>query len=271
MYIDVVFSPYELPSRDDIRDKTVVVIDVLRATSTVAYALCGYRENFADESLNFVNEIFGCSKIIPVETIDEAKLLATKHNKSDILLAGERFCLKPEGFDLGNSPDDYTVDKVKDKTIIFSTTNGTRALKMAEHADFITTAAFVNAKACAKEVFKAGNDVIVLCAGRSNKTTKEDSACAGLIVELLIKHCEENSVDYDLYDSADIALKFFNYYKYDILGLLRSAEAGRNLIQVNLEKDMTDCAEIDLLPIATEYKNGCITQLLQCKHTKYDN
>ncbi|MDD3012117.1 MAG: 2-phosphosulfolactate phosphatase [Candidatus Gastranaerophilales bacterium] len=240
MYIDTVFTPLELVSRGDISDKTVVVIDVLRATTTIAYALSW------------------CSRIIPVETIEEALSLFQTFDKNETLLAGERFCLKPEGFDLGNSPGDFTQDKILGKTIIFSTTNGTRTLKLAQSAKLVTTAAFVNASACASKVFKAKNDVIILCAGRSNKATKEDSACAGLIIELLIEKCVEDNVDFELSDAADISVKYFNYYKDDIAALLESAEAGKNLIEVNLEKDIKDCSLIDTLPIATEYKDGFI-------------
>jgi len=252
MYIDTVFSPYEMESRGDISNKTVAVIDVLRATSTIVYALWGYRET------NNIDKLMGCSCVIPVEKIEEAVALSKNYKREEILLTGERFCLKPEGFDLGNSPSDYTPERVQNKTIIFTTTNGTRALKLAEKARFVTTASFVNASACADKVFEKRNDVIVLCAGRSNKTTKEDSACAGLIVKLLIDLCQENSVDYELSDAADISLKYFDHYKHDLFSLLKSAEAGKNLVEVDLEKDINDCCIIDFLSIATQYKDGVI-------------
>jgi 2-phosphosulfolactate phosphatase len=240
MYIDTVFTQPELASRGDISNKTVIVIDVLRATTTIAYAL------------------LSCSRVIPVETLEEALALSKKYDKKDILLTGERFCLKPEGFDLGNSPDEYTPDKIQGKTIIFSTTNGTRALKLARNAKFVTTAAFVNAKASIDKVFEEGNDTLILCAGRSDKITKEDSACAGLIVKLLTKKCVENNVEFELSDASDIALTYFNRYENDIPALLKSAEAGRNLVQVNLEKDIKSCSQVNILPIATRYKDGII-------------
>jgi 2-phosphosulfolactate phosphatase len=251
MYIDTVFSPKELESRGDISNKTVVVIDVLRATTTIIYALWGYN--------NKSNMFTGCSKIIPVETIEEARDLYKKYDQNEVLLAGERFCLKPEGFDLGNSPADYASDKIQNKIIIFSTTNGTKALKLAQNARFITTAAFVNAVSCMERIFKEKNDVILLCAGRSGKTTKEDTACAGLIVKLLSNKCFETKITADLSDAADIALKYYEQCKNNILSMLRSAEAGQNLIDVNLERDLSDCCKINHIPIYTEYKNGCIT------------
>ncbi|OGI00030.1 MAG: hypothetical protein A2104_03715 [Candidatus Melainabacteria bacterium GWF2_32_7] len=252
MFIDVIFSPYELASRGNISEKSVIVVDVLRATSTIAYALWGYR-------VNGMEEIQGCSKIIPVETIEEAKKIAEKFPGEEILLAGERHCIKPEDFDLGNSPSEYTQDKVQGKTIIFTTTNGTMALKLSQSAKFITTGAFVNTTACVDRVFQEKNDVLILCAGRSNKTTKEDTACAGLIAKQLIKRCEENDQEYELSDAADIAIKFFDHYKSNIQELFRTSEAGKNLIEVNLDKDLRDCSLIDLLSITTEFKNGYIT------------
>jgi len=250
MYIDVVFTPGELPSRD-ISGKTAVVIDVLRATSTIIYAFWGYKKNN-------IQEIQGCSKIIPVETLEEARNLKKQFDPNKVLITGERFCIKPDDFDLGNSPDEYLPEKVKGKTIIFSTTNGTRALKTAEKngAKYITTASFVNATACANDVINQKNDIVILCAGRSNKTTKEDSACAGLLVELIFKRCIDNRLKFKLSDSADIAVKFFNYYREDIYGLLKSSEAGQNLIDVKLGKDLYDCCIIDLLPIQTLFNNG---------------
>ncbi|EKE04100.1 MAG: hypothetical protein ACD_20C00107G0010 [uncultured bacterium] len=248
MYIDVVFNPYELSSRGDISEKSVIVIDVLRATSTIVYAFWGYRVNGMDGLL-------GCSKIIPVETIEEARKFAGE----EVLLAGERNCLKPEGFDLGNSPSEYTPDKIQGNTIIFTTTNGTRALKLAKNAKFVTTGSFINATACIDKTFKKQNDVLILCAGRSNKTTKEDTACAGLIAGQLVKRCQENDMESDLSDAADIAIKFFNHYKPNIQELFRTSEAGRHLMDVNLGKDLKDCSLIDLLAVTTEFKNGYIT------------
>ena len=208
MYIDVVFSPYELASRGDITDKSVIVIDVLRATTTIVYALWGYRKNDIDQ-------VLGCSKIIPVETLEQAEKLAENFDRKEILLAGERYCLKPEGFDMGNSPCEYIPEKVQGRTVIFSTTNGTKALKLAQNSKFVTTAAFVNVTSCVNKVFKEQNDVLILCAGRSNKTTKEDTACAGLIVELLSKVCNENQQDYELSDAADIGYIINNFDKKD--------------------------------------------------------
>lgn len=249
MYIDVVLSPEEFKTRGDISNKTVVVIDLLRATTTIAYALWGYNSDKLD----------GCQKVIPVETIEEAKELYKQFDKNEVLLTGERFCLKPDGFDLGNSPSDYVLNKIQNKTIIFSTTNGTKALKMAKDAKFITTASFVNAYACVDRTIKENNDVIFLCAGRSGKATKEDTACAGLMVKLLIDNCNKNGIKIDLYDTADIALKYYEYNQNDLLSMLKTAEAGQNLIDVNLEKDLSDCCKINSIPIYTEYKNGCIT------------
>lgn len=251
MYIDIIFSPYELASRGNISNKSVIVIDVLRATSTIAYAFSGYKKNRN-------NEISGCSRIIPVETIEEVRELAKSYNKDEILTAGERDCIKPAGFDLGNSPDEYTTEKIFGKTIIFSTTNGTRALKLSQNAKFITTASFVNAGACANYVYKSQNDILILCAGRSSKTAAEDVACAGLITKMLAKKCHENNQTYDLSDAADISIKFINYYSRDIQTLLEKTEAGKNLIEVNLAKDISDCGKIDILPIITEYKDGFI-------------
>ena len=254
MYIDVVFSPLELGSRGDIKEKSIAVIDALRATTTISFALWGY------DNKSITPE--GCLGVIPVESVDDAFKMFKNFEKKDVLLAGERFCLKPEGFNLGNSPDEYTLSNIKDKTIIFSTTNGTRALKKAEKAKFVTTASFVNAESCANVLFRKNNDIIILCAGRSEKTTIEDSACAGLIVEILAKKCQDESVNYLLSDSAMIAKDFYNSHKSSIHELLLKSEAGKNLIEVNLQKDIAVCSKINVIPMATEYRDGIIKSFL---------
>ena len=250
MYIDVVFSPLELSSRRDLTEKSVAVIDALRATTTISFALWGYDNKSGKPE--------GCTGVIPVESIDEAFDEYKKHKKETVLLAGERFCLKPEGFDFGNSPDEHTIDNIKDKMIIFSTTNGTKALKKAAKANFITTASFVNADSCAKALLHKKNNIIVLCAGRSEKTTIEDTACAGLMVDILIKKCQNESINFLMSDSATIAKDFYNSNKGNIYDLLLSSEAGKNLIEVNLKKDIAVCSKINTIPMATEYIDGTI-------------
>jgi 2-phosphosulfolactate phosphatase len=253
MYIDVVFNPYEFKSRDPI-GKSITVIDVLRATTSIAYAFWGYRGS-DDKTPQ------GANKIIPVETLDEALELHGKINGDDILLTGERFCLKPKDFDLGNSPNTYLQNIVQGKTLIYTTTNGTRALKLSEGAKFITTSSFVNASKSAQVLFEQGNDVIVFCAGRSNKTTIEDSSCAGLIVSLLVDMCKKDNIPFELSDGADIAMTYYQQNKDNLLFLLQKAEAGQNLIEVGLEQDIEDCVKVDFLPFATKFENGTITLL----------
>ena len=233
MYIDVVFNPCEFQSRDP-RGKSIAVIDVLRATTTIMYAFWGYRDNFSAELL-------GCEKIIPVETIEEAIELSHSYSKDEVVLTGERFCLKPKEFDIGNSPNTYNPELLASKTIVYTTTNGTRALQQAKQAVFVTTSAFVNATKSAEALFENKNDVIILCAGRSNKTTIEDSLCAGLLVSLLVDICTSNNVEYKISDSADIAMSYYQNNKDDIKGLLLKSEAGQNLVEVGLEADIDDC------------------------------
>ncbi|MDD3420485.1 MAG: 2-phosphosulfolactate phosphatase [Candidatus Gastranaerophilales bacterium] len=251
MYIDVVFNPCEFQSRDP-RGKSIAVIDVLRATTSIMYAFWGYRDNFSAELL-------GCEKIIPVETIEEAIELSHSYANGEAVLTGERFCLKPKEFDIGNSPNTYTPELLSGKTIVYTTTNGTRALQQARQGIFVTTSAFVNATKSAEVLFEKKNDVIILCAGRSNKTTIEDSLCAGLMVSLLVGICASNNIEYKISDSADIAMSYYQNNKEDIKGLLLKSEAGQNLLEVGLEADIEDCTKVDYLPFATKFEDGVLT------------
>jgi 2-phosphosulfolactate phosphatase len=142
--------------------KTVVVIDSLRATSTMLAAF----EN-------------GCAGFIPVASIEEARELADNLKDPNILLGGERHARTLEGFHVGNSPRDYSPAKVWRKTIIMTTTNGTRALVAARKAEELFIGAFLNLSAVCHRLTESGRDVIIACSGEKNLFCIEDVVCGG--------------------------------------------------------------------------------------------
>ena len=148
---------------------TAVVIDVLRATTTIVYALEA-----------------GAKEVIPCREIEEALALAEKYPREEILLGGERQGKPIADFDLGNSPEEYLSYEVEGKTIIFTTTNGTQAMSHARDAKQIFLAAFVNVSAVVQKLLGA-DEVHILCAGTDGEFSEDDILLAGLIVERLQK------------------------------------------------------------------------------------
>ncbi len=177
MKIDIILSPTELPAlaRRDLRNAACVVFDVLRATSTFVTAL--HR---------------GANAIVPVAEIAEA--LARRQNSPDILLGGERDGVKIRGaqtgsidFDFGNSPREYTPEKVRGQTIVSTTTNGTRALRACAGAQTVLAAAFLNLTATAKFVQQLRpTEVLLVCAGTRENIAQEDVLAAGALAEMLL-------------------------------------------------------------------------------------
>jgi 2-phosphosulfolactate phosphatase len=169
MTVDVVFTPTLLNAKE-LRGRTAVVIDVFRATTTILTAL----EN-------------GAAAVIPFDDAKKARAFAARQPSGELLLCGEQKTRKIKGFDLGNSPLEFTTDIVRDKTIALCTTNGTKALIAATSAAEVLVGCVRNYRAAAKRILKSGRDVTLVCSGSAGKVSGEDSLCAGLIVHALMK------------------------------------------------------------------------------------
>lgn len=161
--LNVHLLPY-LVAECELADATVVVIDVLRATTTITYALAA-----------------GAAQVIPCLEIEDARRAATKFPRGDALLGGERGGVKIEGFDLGNSPDEYTPEVVKGRSVVFTTTNGTRAMMRCRQAKRVLIGSFVNLTAVSESIHGEEN-VHLVCAGTEGHVSFEDSFLAGWIV-----------------------------------------------------------------------------------------
>jgi 2-phosphosulfolactate phosphatase len=223
--LDVYLLP-TLAEPVELSGQTVVVIDVLRATTTIAHALAA-----------------GATQVIPCLEIDEArKLAANLHN--NIVLGGERGGLPIAGFDLGNSPAEYTPERVAGKTVVFTTTNGTRAMQRCRHASRVLIGGFVNFSAICRELSGTA-EIALVCAGTDGHVTREDTLLAGAIVDDLFR-----TKDYELNDQADIAADAWRTAVRVMtdrpLGLmLRDSRGGRNLIETGQENDIDLAAQMD--------------------------
>ena len=237
MRLEVFFTPEELAGAD-IRDHVAVVIDVLRATSVMAQAVAS-----------------GARAIYPAGTIEEAVRLGQNLDRSELILCGERGGLRIEGFDLGNSPLEFTPDAVADRMLVMSTTNGTPTMIAALPARRTIAASFLNLGAAATAV--AGEvAVTVICAGRERRFALEDAVCAGMFVERVT----QGRSDYDLNDAAMAALALAKRFGGDLDAMMRDTAAGRQLIDIGHDHDVVYCAGVDQLDVVPRLEDRRITR-----------
>jgi len=226
--VDVVYLPSELESHQ-VRDRAVVAFDVLRATTTIVTALAA-----------------GANEVRIFASLDAASVAASTYG-SPRLLCGERKCLAPPGFDLGNSPREFTSDRVSGKTIFLSTTNGTRAIVAARDAPRLFAAALVNALATAQMLVSLGLDVTLLCAGTDSQVAPEDIIGAGAVIDRLFQRTQ-----LELGCHAGDALRLFKDSQSNLVEVLRKTQGGRNIIAAGLYQDIESAARLDALSIAVE-------------------
>ena len=238
MRIENLFTPSEI-NESLVKGRTVVVIDVLRACTTVAFAMDG-----------------GCERIIPVASVEAATNLVQSLDKKVTLLGGEREGKRIDGFDLGNSPLEYSADVVKGKTVILATTNGTKAISMSQGAEEILIGSFVNMSSVVDRIGKAQNDrLTIVCAGESDRFALEDAVCAGMLIERL-----SDGRDLELSDGAHAARLLYRMNEQSILSLLKNCEHGRYLDGLGFEKDLEICSAVDSLKILPIVKEGRINK-----------
>lgn len=218
----------------ELADHTIVVVDILRATTTVVHALAA-----------------GAREVVPLLEIADAQARKA-HLGSQALLGGERGGKRIEGFDFGNSPAEFTSDRLAGKTLLFTTTNGTRALAHAQQGKRVLLGAFVNLSAICRDLADA-EEIDILCAGTDQEVTREDVLFAGAVTTEL---CAANS--YECNDQAEIAADAWRSAAQQmtagspLAALLRGSQGARNLIEIGQERDIEICATVDkfdLVPV----------------------
>ena len=237
-----VLNVYALPglvSEEELAGGTAVVVDVLRATTTITYALAA-----------------GAREVIACTEVEEARRIASHLPADQVLLGGEREGRPIDGFDLGNSPGEYTPEKVAGRTIVFTTSHGTRALARVRSAQQVFLGAFVNAQALCQRL--AGEPSIhIVCAGTRGQISRDDVLAAGLLVERL----QRSSGDaYRLNAQAITARENWRYsfavpFAVDaepipierLVAELRQSLAGQHLIGFGYEEDIVAAAQVDRL------------------------
>ncbi len=234
MKIDVI--PYASAIRPDlIKNRNVVVIDVLRASSVMVTALAN-----------------GANAFIPVSTVEEARQKAVKLHDEDILLCGERDTKTIDGFHLGNSPQTYTRSKVEGKTLIFTTSNGTQALNQLQEAAEVFIGSFLNMKTLVHR-FLEMDDVVLVCSGTNNNFSMDDAMCAALFINEIM-----NMKAVLLSDLSITLLKAFQKDNGNLSLLLKDCYHSNLLKQNGFGDDVDYCLQKNILNIVPEMKNGRI-------------
>jgi 2-phosphosulfolactate phosphatase len=239
MKLDVLFSPVQV---DELffTGKTTVVIDVLRASSTIITALAN-----------------GAKEMVPVGTIEFAVKVSGGIFGGQTLLGGERNTKKIEGFALGNSPSEYTTEIVNGKAIVFFSTNGSRAIVKAKYSANLFVCSFNNLKTLAKHLRKLNEDVIILCAGNNNFFSLEDSVCAGMLISELMTGTKKA----ELTDASTSALALFKSFGKNIFKMLSETDHGQLLITNGFEEDLKTCAELDSTDVIPFYSGNVLKVL----------
>jgi 2-phosphosulfolactate phosphatase len=252
MKINVLFSPISV---DELyfTGKTTVVIDILRATTTIISALGN-----------------GAKEIIPVATVEFAVKVSGGMFGGQTLLGGERNTKKIEGFALGNSPLEYSEDIISGKSIILYTTNGTKAVVKAKFSGELFIGAFSNISALAEHLVKLNKDVEILCAGRLNNFSMEDTVCAGKLINEIVKLNDDTI----LTDSAIASVSLNKSFGKSLLKMLKETEHGRLLIENGFEDDLKFCSKLnttDSIPYFTGNVLKLITNNKDISSSEHEN
>jgi len=237
MDINIIVSAVDI--RDEvIKDKNVVIIDVLRATSVIVTALANKAE---------------C--IIPMESIEEARSYCSDNELNNLVLCGERGAEIIEGFHFGNSPLCYTREHVEGKIIVQTTSNGTRAIKACGLGNRVYIASFLNAEAIVNQLLYDDTDLVIVCSGTNNQYSLDDAVCAGMIISLIEQKVNVSMTDMcwavkELYERNSDCLYSF---------LSRTCSHFKLLQQIGFEQDLHYCLQKNIYKIIPIYSEGRIS------------
>jgi len=231
--VEVIFSPLNFSTCFENKNCTVVVIDVFRATS----AICAAFES-------------GIKNLIPVDTIEKAK----KYQQDGFIVGAERNAEIVDGFDFGNSPLAFKNGKYKDKTIVLTTTNGTRAIEVAKGASHVVIGAFTNFTALCKYIEQQDKDVLLLCAGWKDQFNLEDTLFAGAVAQQISKNLRFRNLS----DSSIASISMYTSVKNDMYSFLGESSHRKRLSRLNMEEDIIYCLTFDQSAIVPILQDGCI-------------
>ena len=219
MNIDVAFTPAEV---QNIATKVCIVVDVIRSTSTLSVIMSRHP-----------------ARVLITPTVQKAVKFASQQS-SQPLLCGEREGLPPKGFDFGNSPREFVDADLRGKIVVFTSSNGARAIADVSLSPHVFLGSFLNGSAIAEaalaKAYRDRFDVLVVCAGREEKFAIDDSYCAGYLISLLLGRIPAEQ-SFVLGDGGQAALAIFGYFR-DPRKLLEGSGAGQAVLKIGLGEDI---------------------------------
>lgn len=238
-YIDVFFSVHSF-QEEDLRGKSAVIIDILRASSSIITGMSN-----------------GAKKIIPVGDMNDAMKIATTMDQKDYLLCGEKNGSKVEGYHLGNSPLEYTPEKISGKTLIFSSTNGTKAIKKAALANEIYIGGFLNQQSILNALKQHDDEIVLICSGWQGRLSFEDILFAGA----LIHEITGGQLPAGAKDGTKVAFGLFEKFGDDLTGHVRNSDHARRLAKIVPTDDVEFCCTVNKFDVLPGMKDGILTDL----------
>ncbi len=235
--IDVFFSLNSF-TEIELREKTSVVIDVLRASSSIVTALMN-----------------GADAIIPVADMGEASKIAMNVDSENYLLCGEKDGVMIDGYDLGNSPFEYTKEVVANKKLIFNTTNGTKAIKKTFGSSNVCVAAFLNVSAVVEFLKTQDTDIVLVCAGWKGRLAFEDILLAGNIIYKL----SDGKLPEKARDGVRVAFTLYDTYKDNIAAIIHQSNHAERLKTLIGTDDIEYCCQTDITDVLPYLNEGMIT------------
>jgi 2-phosphosulfolactate phosphatase len=229
--LELFITPTEL--RDSLSGKVAAVIDVLRATTTIIEAMAN-----------------GARSVHPTVSVEDAVDLANRLGRADVVLSGERHARPIEGFDLGNSPREFTAEAVSGKIVVMTTTNGTPALEAASAAEQCVVAAYANLQAVAERIAQTDQPIAIICAGRSNAFSLDDVLCAGALIRAIRARRSGTLV---LNDAAIAARALEQQFRSRLARVFARTAAARQIVDAGLAEDVAYCLMQDrhsVVPVA---------------------
>jgi 2-phosphosulfolactate phosphatase len=240
--LEVFYGTHQV-APSDTAGRLVAVIDVLRASTSIAVALAN-----------------GARAVVPLDSPDDVVMRAKGFIREEVRLAGERKMLPIPGFDIGNSPREFTREAVAGKTVLISTTNGTGALTAVQAARDVVVASYVNftpVVAMLRSALRGGTDVAIICAGRGRQFSLEDAACAGRYVN----HVTRELIDVEFNDAAVAASLIDRVYGDDLMRLFLACRHGQALRDAGFGEDLPVCGAVDAYPVVPIYQERQITKI----------
>jgi 2-phosphosulfolactate phosphatase len=241
--VEVCFSPAIYPVFDN-KDAIVVIVDILRATSAIITA--------------FMN---GANRIIPVATLEEAKV----YKEKGYMVAAERDGIVRDFADFGNSPFNFTRERINGKDIVYSTTNGTQSIMMASHSFRVLIGAYLNLNSVARYIIHKNHDLLILCAGWKNKFNLEDSLFAGALAELVLNSKNFYTICYSTLATIDL----WNLARKDLMAYIDKVAQRHRLKKNKLDDVIEYCHTPDQTTIIPALKEYYLVQLSELESNSF--